>query len=229
MSKKDVDREKDLKECFNNAIDPIVSLSVKDKDYYNALSAEQFINLKKALSNINNIITLKTTLAFVDKVVSSYLKDAIVVNKIKENIKSQSANANGFDILCEEGEFHFVAEVKCNIPVKEGQFGAAQLGGIYKDIINLSRGKKKNANVKVQKLNKFMVFLDYGNIDAAIYSLTKTPPEWDSYYIKNLFDKQDKKNQDILEGVWKNLIIIDSDKLPSLPDPDKIYICRVSL
>ena len=86
MSKKDVNRENDLQGRFNNAIDSIVNLSVNDNDYYNALSAEQFINLKKALSNINNIITLKTTLAFVDKLASSGLIEESAVENIKKKI-----------------------------------------------------------------------------------------------------------------------------------------------
>ena len=139
MGKKDINREEELRKRFNKAINSIVSLDVDDdKNYYDALSAKEFINLKKALGNINNIITLKTTLAFVDKLASYNLIEGSVVEQIKEKINSQSANANGFDILCEEGDFPFVAEVKCNIPVEKDKFGPAQLGGIYKDIINLS-------------------------------------------------------------------------------------------
>ena len=82
---KNINREEDLKKLFNKSINDIVELPVGDnKDYYNALSAEEFINLKKALSNINNIITLKTTLAFVDKLAASGLIDKDVVGLIKE-------------------------------------------------------------------------------------------------------------------------------------------------
>ena len=138
---------------------PVVIKELDDKNYYDALSAKEFINLKKALGNINNIITLKATLAFVDKLASYNLIEGSVVEQIKEKINSQSANANGFDILCEEGDFPFVAEVKCNIPVEKDKFGPAELGGIYKDIINLSQGKGK-VDVDVTKFNKFMVRSD---------------------------------------------------------------------
>ena len=221
MGKKDVNREEELRKRFNKAINSIVSLDVDDdKNYYDALSAKEFINLKKALGNINNIITLKTTLAFVDKLASYNLIEGSVVEQIKEKINSQSANANGFDILCEEGNFPFVAEVKCNIPVEKDKFGPAQLGGIYKDIINLSQGKGK-VDVDVTEFNKFMVFLDCDKIEAAIKNLIDTWPKYDSYYVKGLVSDQES-----LDAIWGNIEIVDLDTKQQL-EPDKIYICVV--
>lgn len=221
MGKKDINREEELRKRFNKAINSIVSLDVDDdKNYYDALSAKEFINLKKALGNINNIITLKTTLAFVDKLASYNLIEGSVVEQIKEKINSQSANANGFDILCEEGDFPFVAEVKCNIPVEKDKFGPAQLGGIYKDIINLSQGKGK-VDVDVTEFNKFMVFLDCDKIEVAIKNLIDTWPKYDSYYVKGLVSDQES-----LDAIWGNIEIVDLDTKQQL-ELDKIYICVV--
>ena len=221
MGKIDVNREEELRKRFNKAINSIVSLDVDDdKNYYDALSAKEFINLKKALGNINNIITLKTTLAFVDKLASYNLIEGSVVEQIKEKINSQSANANGFDILCEEGDFPFVAEVKCNIPVEKDKFGPAQLGGIYKDIINLSQGKGK-VDVDVTEFNKFMVFLDCDKIEVAIKNLIDTWPKYDSYYVKGLVSDQES-----LDAIWGNIEIVDLDTKQQL-ELDKIYICVV--
>lgn len=216
---KNINREEDLKKLFNKSINDIVELPVGDnKDYYNALSAEEFINLKKALSNINNIITLKTTLAFVDKLASSGLIKEDVAGLIKEKINSQSANANGFDILWEDGDFPFVAEVKCNIPVETNKFGPAQLEGIYKDIINLKKGKTK-ANVDVTDLYKFMVFLDCDKIVAAINSLKDNRP---TKYIQNNVDDVS------LESIWHNLVVFDWNKIPVLKK-EAVYICKISI
>lgn len=219
MSKKVVNREEELKTRFNKAINNIVSPSVNDKDYYNTLSAEQFINLKKALSNINNIITFKTTLAFVDQLASSGLIEESAVEDIKEKINSQSANANGFDILWDTGDFRFIAEVKCNIPVGKNTFGSAQLEGIYRDIISLRQGK---GNVDVQQFNKFMVFLDCGKIEAAIENLINSQPA--KCYIEDL-----KIDPAILNELWveKKIKIIKWNKLPTKLEPTNVYICVV--
>ena len=217
---KNINREEDLKNLFNKSINDIVELPVGDnKDYYNALSAEEFINLKKALSNINNIITLKTTLAFVDKLAASGLIDKDVVGLIKANINSQSANANGFDILW-NGDFPFIAEVKCNIPVDKNKFGPAQLGGIYKDIISLSQGKSK-VDVNVEDYNKFMVFLHCENIYKAIDNLKGNMPKYDSYYVKGLVDDQQSLN-----AIWDRIVIIKSDEITKL-NKDQIGICVI--
>lgn len=159
-------------------------------------------------------------MAFVDKLASYNLIEGSVVEQIKEKINSQSANANGFDILCEEGDFPFVAEVKCNIPVEKDKFGPAQLGGIYKDIINLSQGKGK-VDVDVTEFNKFMVFLDCDKIEAAIKNLIDTWPKYDSYYVKGLVSDQES-----LDAIWSKIEIVDLDTKQQL-EPDKIYICVV--
>ena len=216
---KNINREEDLKKLFNKSINDIVELHVgNDKDYFNALSAEQFVNLKKALSNINNIITLKTTLAFVDKLAASGLIEKDIVGQIKANINSQSANANGFDILWEDGDFPFVAEVKCNIPVETNKFGPAQLEGIYKDIINLMKGKAK-AKVDVTGLYKFMVFLDCDKIEAAINNLKDNRP---TKCIQNNVDDAS------LESIWHNLVVFDWNKIPVLKK-EAVYICKISI
>ncbi|MCM3584229.1 hypothetical protein M3182_00550 [Mesobacillus maritimus] len=57
-------REDELKERFNQFISSKVT--GENIDYYSKLSIEDFVDIKTTLSDINNIITYKTTIRFMD-------------------------------------------------------------------------------------------------------------------------------------------------------------------
>ena len=59
-----MNREEKLKSEFNNFL--VSKLQLNNIDYYSTLSTKDFIDLKSVLSNINNIITMKLTLNFID-------------------------------------------------------------------------------------------------------------------------------------------------------------------
>lgn len=184
-----IDRENELKKNFISAVKEVFGLEIKEEDY-EKISAEKFVSLKKALSNINNIVTLKVTNLFIDK-----LKDAKIIEEsqakaMKAVVNSISANANGYDVeytANKPKEKNILAEVKCNIPVCKEQFGSAQKAGILKDIEGLLNGEKKSkSNVKTSDYYKFMVFMDYEdenhNVRKSVDNLLINPPYKVKYY-----------------------------------------------
>ena len=169
-----VNREQKL----SNEFDSVISKVLDDKGdnlgegYYKYLKSGTLIKLKKALSDINNLITLKTSIAFVD-----YLKRIEKVNEelakeIISEINETNANANGYDIVCNK-DFKFIAEVKCNIPCcNDGKkYGAKQLESIKLDLEGLKNGKTKSKIENIGEYYRFMVVLECEEIKEAIQDL----------------------------------------------------------
>ena len=128
-------------------------------DLYSKLSNEQLINLKKLLSCINNMITLRATDAFVIKIYQDGLISDVEKDAIWKDVHAQHANTNGFDVHY-DGSKKIIAEVKCNIPVNGTSFGAAQEEGILDDIDHLLHGKAKANIPDITAYYKFMVILN---------------------------------------------------------------------
>ena len=133
-------RDNDLSRNFNNFFDKFGV-----KDLYSKLSGRDLINLKKLLSCINNIITLRATDAFVLKLYQDGFITSAEKDAIWKDVHTQHANTNGFDVRY-DGRKKIIAEVKCNIPVNGTSFGAAQEDGILDNIDHLLHGKAK-ANI----------------------------------------------------------------------------------
>lgn len=134
-------------------------------DYYSRMSASDFVELKNVLSNINNIITLRITHAFVERLLRCGVVDKAQYDAISADIESTSANANGYDVQFSGrvgSARGIVAEVKCNIPVKPDRFGAAQLTNLEKDVEGLLHGKTKAKGLDTKNYLKFLVLLDDG-------------------------------------------------------------------
>ena len=151
-----IKREAELKDKFNEFFK-----NHQIENLYNQLSVEEMIELKKIISCINNIITLRATIAFVEKLHQDRFISDKEKKDIVEEVNGQHANTNGFDVHYDKNnDRKIIAEVKCNIPVDKTSFGPAQKDGIAKDIKNLFEGKKK-ANIKdISTFYKFMVILD---------------------------------------------------------------------
>lgn len=152
-------REDELKERFNQFISSKVT--GEDKDYFSKLSIEDFVDIKTTLSDINNIITYKTTVRFmdwlrehfpyVDENYQVYLDEAL----------GAKPSVNGYDIMV-TGDVNILAEIKCNKPINNGfKFGSAQRNGIIKDIQGLLEGKSK-VNFDPKEAYKFLVIYDFG-------------------------------------------------------------------
>ena len=129
---------------------------------YEQLSVKELIELKKIFSCINNIITIRATIAFVNKLFKDGFISQAVYDNILNDINEQHANANGFDVKYEgEQGKKIIAEIKCNIPVSESSFGDNQRKKIIEDIGHL-QGGKSTAHLKddISEYYKFMVILD---------------------------------------------------------------------
>lgn len=95
-----MNREKDLQSKFNEFLSS--KLFIEDKDWYSKLITKDFIELKSVLNNINNIITLKLTLKFVDRIALLFNFSDEDKEKVIDKIQNTSPNTNGFDIEIEK-------------------------------------------------------------------------------------------------------------------------------
>lgn len=172
-----MERSDILKNAYNEFWRKVLN---SDEDFYSKMSLGDFVELKKAISNINNIITLQVTNNFVDFLKEKGLVSKNQAGKIKRIVESTNANTNGFDIeypsqsskddaiVYAEGEQKIIAEVKCCIPVNKNSYGGAQEESIIDDIDGLLNGKSKsNINQEELKNNylKFLVLLGGHNED----------------------------------------------------------------
>ena len=131
-------------------------------DIYNRLNVNDFLELKNAISDINNIITLKTTKCFVERI---YNFLGIKCEEIANVINNLSANANGFDVYDESNKI--LAEVKCNIPsANKNSFGGNQKEAIINDLDHLINGKGQIKDTK--NFFKFMVLLGDNSVKNAM-------------------------------------------------------------
>lgn len=163
-------RKDDLSSAFNDFWRKALN---SNEDYYSQLTLKEFVNLKKAITNINNIITMLVTESFV----KTLHKDGVIStpqqSEMLEQLFETHANTNGFDVEYSAGQMKIVAEVKCNIPVNENSFGAAQEKSIMEDVDHLFHSKKKSdlTPKAIQEYYKFMVFLDVENVRVAAQKL----------------------------------------------------------
>lgn len=157
---KDDELRRRINSFLHNAFD------LPEQDYYERLDIKNLLSLKSALSDINNALTMRLTLRFVDWATQVLSFDAVAKAQVLDDVLSKKPNSNGYDIHCAV-PVPFVAEVKCNIPVNGGtKYGAAQRSGIMKDLDALLYGKSKTSSVDPNSL-KFMVFIDLPEVRAA--------------------------------------------------------------
>lgn len=131
------------------------------------LSLEKMIEMKEVFKSINNLVTSETTRRFSEKLIEGRDFADDTKELLREKVSSTNPNANGFDLEFSDGEFKFIAEVKCNIPVKgEDGFGTAQKNAIKKDLGYLvdpySKKYRENKNSSYSDYYRFLVFLDCG-------------------------------------------------------------------
>lgn len=116
------------------------------------LDVKKLFGLKRVLNNVNNMLTYKTTLAFIEWLEKTDLISHQDKIEVEEKIDGTSPNTNGFDVLIENPK-KIVAEVKCNIPINNStSFGVAQRNGIIRDM--------KDKLLKQTDYLKFMVLLN---------------------------------------------------------------------
>ncbi len=136
-------RTVDLKNKFNHFIQQFTS---SDTNYFDELTQEDLIKLKLALSDVNNVLTLKTTLAFAEWISKFLNLKELEVEQIHHEVNSVKPNTNGYDIEI-NGNHNVVIEIKCIIPINNGNYyGAAQRNSILDDAIKLKNGKRNIPN-----------------------------------------------------------------------------------
>ena len=148
---------------------------------WDTLDLSKIVLLKSALSTVNNIATLKTTELLLKRLTILFQIGNEENEAIRRTVLSKSASENGFDVEW-SGEITFVAEVKCNIPINEGnEYGSAQKQGIKNDLKKLRHGndksKKKGMNAKaLEKYYKFLgVFCPDDKSREAVRKFHKSP------------------------------------------------------
>ena len=185
-------RKDDLSGAFNSFWQEALN---SKEDYYSKLTLKEFVNLKKAITNINNIITMLVTESFVKTLHKDGVISTSQQSEMLEQLFETHANTNGFDVEYSAGQMKIVAEVKCNIPVNETSFGAAQENSIMEDVDHLFHSKKKSdlTSEDIQDFYKFMVFLDVENVRVStqklIRKLTKKGLNVTEYTLKTKLQK----------------------------------------
>ncbi|MBR3615165.1 MAG: hypothetical protein IKL56_00905 [Bacteroidaceae bacterium] len=166
------------------------------EDFYSKLSIDKILQLKLILSDINNIITLRVTRLFVDFLLHEGIIDKYEHEEINNDINSTDVNTNGYDVRYDKKKI--IAEVKCNIPVNDNSYGAAQEYTIIKDINGLlSREGKNKVDISECDLNlyyKFMVVLRTDKTEEAMQKIIKkinktNNPSVIEYTKEQCFDK----------------------------------------
>ena len=185
-------REEELKNRLNNFF--ITQFSLPEDDYYSRLDSEKIISLKKALSDINNLLTMKITISFVNWITKKFNLSQESEEKIMNEILSTKPSTNGYDIVSDE-IVKLIAEVKCNIPINAGKkYGSAQRNGITKDLNNLLYGKTKS-KFDTNEYLKFMVFLENESVRSANQHYIHLSKEFREKLIvvdeKTIFDRKD--------------------------------------
>jgi len=197
-------RELELQNKFNMFWGNVL----KDKsDYYSKITDSQYVTLKKALKNINDIFTLKTTLALLDFLRKEFNMNEQVYEGAKKSLLSQKPNANGYDLRIDD--IKLIAEVKCNIPINDGEiYGREQRYQIEKDIRYLLNGKKK---VKDVDNNEYYKILGIYNFEGKSLKA-----------IKNMLKVKKTKEE------FENKVEIYDGNIKEF-NKDKVYIVFVSI
>ena len=152
----------------------LTELTGVEEDYYSKLTPTQLVGLKAALANINNVLTLKTTMAFAKWLSKTAKFTSDERQLLLNNVEDTKPNTNGYDI--EFPPKKIIAEIKSIVPINNGnQYKAAQWNSILDDARKLVNGKKRISNTK--SYIKFIGVLDLGErTDQAIIKLM-TPAE----------------------------------------------------
>lgn len=168
----------DLSEVYNrtNILKGKINVFLKDltgnkRDYLDSLDQSQLIAFKSALSDINNVLTLKLSLAAIQWMQSFFSINQSETETLRQVIDATKPNTNGFDIEI-NGKQKIVAEIKCIVPINNGSgYGAAQRNGILDDANKLIAGKRKTPDTSAYI--KIIGLLDLGEkSDEAIRKLS---------------------------------------------------------
>ena len=169
------ERENFLKMQFNEVWSSILK---EKKDYYSYMDDHSLDLLKNAVSNLENINTLKTTLLYISKLKQIFDISDKEVNAIEESVRTRSPYYEGYDVEY-KGAINVIAEIKCNMPVNNSsnRFETVQVNEIKRDLEYLINGKEKSKIKNIDNFYKFLVIKKHGkNLAYAVEDLIKTLP-----------------------------------------------------
>ncbi len=143
------------------------------RDYFSEMPLDRLVQLKMAVTNINNLITHEITMRAAQIIGGILEQNDVEIAHTLNAIESTSTNSNGYDIEC-IGNPSYICEVKANLPVYGTTFGAAQRQQIVKDIWGLINGKTKSI-IRSEQLGQYYKFLcmyqENENVIKAVNSL----------------------------------------------------------
>lgn len=162
-------RQTELKNRINKHLG---KLTGNDIDFFSSMEQSDLMELKTVLADINNVLTLKMTIAAANWICEYFNFDHVVKTRILENVDSAKPNSKGFDIHINE-HHKILAEVKCVSPINNGEvFGVAQHDSILNDVYKLIYGKDTFTDTR--EFLKFLFLIDLGErTDRAIVQLIK--------------------------------------------------------
>ena len=163
-------RQLDLEERFNRYWNQ--ALKTNGEDYLKRLTTDDLVELKKAVSNINNLVTLRVTYGFIEKIHELGIINRVQAEKIKAKVDGTHPNTNGYDVEY-DAETKIIAEIKCNIPVGGNRFGSAQRNAIKEDLQGLWNGKNKGKIIPASYY-KFMVIQDISGAREAMEQIVNS-------------------------------------------------------
>ena len=168
------ERENFLKLQFNEVWSSILK---EKKDYYSYMDEHSLDLLKNAVTNLKDINTLKTTLAYINNLKNVFDITDKEVNAIEESVRTTSPHYEGYDVE-HKGAINIIAEIKCNMPVNNSnKFETVQINEIKRDLEYLIHGKEKSKIKNIDGFYKFLVIKKHGkNLGFAVEDLIKTLP-----------------------------------------------------
>ena len=209
-----IGRENDLKNRLNTHLQ---KLTGNKQDFYSNLSQSDLIELKTVLADINNVLTLKTTIHATYWLCKYFHLTDECKKGILSNIDSNKPNANGFDIHIQCPK-KIIAEVKCIVPINNGDiFGAAQRDAILDDAIKLKNGKGKLSDTSDYFKFLFLIDLD-SNTDRAISKLLQK-----SKGTSNLSSRANRHK------IKEHIELLDDSIAYNALTIDKIYIKKMKI
>ncbi|WP_136526010.1 hypothetical protein [Geomonas ferrireducens] len=207
-------RSEDLRARMNNFLQSITGTNIS---YFDTFTPDNLIKLKTALSDINNVMTLKLTLACADWVCDFFNLTDNDRNELIERIENTKPNSNGYDIVLEKCKT--VIEIKCTVPINGGQqYGPAQWGSILKDAVKLEKGIRGLPDTT--SYFKIICLLDLGiNTDQAIDRLIREVKRRTT---------ESKARKELLDVVERLRVITTGDKKEQL-STHHVYIRPLKL
>lgn len=161
-------------DLLSNEFNSIVSevMGIPSEDYLSKISDDNLVRMKILVKNINNVLTLRLTQKVAGWICKNQNFDSSKVSQVLRTIDSTKPNANGFDIEIDDPRI--VVEIKCNIPINDGnRFGSKQAEGIRKDIMGLLNGKTKSS-VDTSKAIKILGLSNVGRAKEAAKNLVSS-------------------------------------------------------